>query len=50
VDLGDHAPVAVEVYGQWHWLLTRTVDTPPTPPAKLSGGVVSWGLSVAARF
>jgi long-chain fatty acid transport protein len=50
VDLGDHAPVAVELYGQWHWLLARTIDTPPTPPAQLSGGVLAWGLSVAARF
>jgi long-chain fatty acid transport protein len=50
VDLGDHAPVAVDVFAQWHWLLARTVDTPPTPPARLSGSVLGWGLSVAARF
>jgi long-chain fatty acid transport protein len=50
VDLGDRAPVAVDLSAQYHWLLPRTVDTPPSPPARLSGGVLGWSLSVAARF
>jgi long-chain fatty acid transport protein len=50
VDLGDLAPVAVDLCAQWHWLLPRTVDTPPSPSARLSGGVLGWGLSASARF
>jgi long-chain fatty acid transport protein len=50
VDLGDCAPVTADVSAQWHWVAPRSVDTPPAPAARISGGVLSWGLSVAARF
>jgi long-chain fatty acid transport protein len=49
-DLGDFAPLAVDVFAQWHWLAPRDVETPPAAPARLSGSVLAWGVASAVRF
>ncbi len=50
LDLGDRAPVTVDLFAQWHTLLPRTLETPPSPPARVSGSALVWGLTAAARF
>jgi long-chain fatty acid transport protein len=50
VDLGEYAPLAVDLFAQWHLLTNRTVETPPAPAATLSGNVLAWGLTVAVRL
>jgi long-chain fatty acid transport protein len=50
VDLGDYAPLAIDLFAQWHVLMSRTVQTPPAPAAQLSGNAVAWGATIAARL
>jgi long-chain fatty acid transport protein len=50
VDLGEFAPVAIDLFLQWHTLASARADTPPAPPAGLSGSALAWGLAVAVRF
>jgi long-chain fatty acid transport protein len=49
-DLGDYAPLGVDVFAQWHWLAPRDIKTPPAAPARLSGSVVAWGFATSMRF
>jgi long-chain fatty acid transport protein len=50
VDLGDCAPLEVDLFAQWHWLAPRDVQSPPAAPARLSGSVVAWGFTTSVRF
>jgi long-chain fatty acid transport protein len=50
VDLGDYAPLAIDLFAQWHVLASRAVQTPPAPAAQLWGSALAWGATIAVRL
>jgi long-chain fatty acid transport protein len=50
VDLGELAPISLDVFAQWHALASARTETPPAAPASVSGSALAWGLTVAVRF
>jgi hypothetical protein len=50
VDFGDITPFSVDMYVQYHGLVSTTETTPPAPSAALSGSVLAYGVFLGTQF